>query len=573
MRPLRSMLRILAPVILILLLSDGATAQTVRGELVEQGTGRPINGALVVLLDGESRQVAGSLTDARGRFTIVAPAPGEYRLRAERIGHASTLSDRFSAAAGTEIERQLVAPLQAISLEGITATTTRRCRSRPEEGLQTQRVWEEARKALNATAWAQEQSLYRFRLTEFAREVEAETGRVRRQETRSATRATSTPYVSAPAEELAEAGYVQVDGEDFIYYAPDAEHLLSDAFLDGHCFRVVIGTGDRAGQVGLAFQPVAGRRLPDINGTLWLHRVNAHLSDLEFHYTGIELPAGSRPRDAGGRLVFERLPDGAWIVNRWEIRMPLVGRPGPGASPTEVRAGIRSQRVVAVREQGGQVVDILGLASPREGSGSVASVTGTVLEEGSGRPLVGATVFLGGTGFSAETAEDGSFAINGIPAGSYSISYFHPQLTALGVHADPMTVELVPAESLKLRLTLPGRALSAALSSLCPTFARNAGGAMGFVRERVDGGRIGRADVEFRWSRFELGETALVERWHRLAVTADEAGFYAACDLPSDRTVRGQARQGVRLSTEAALEIPEGELLEHHFAIAPPTSR
>ncbi len=573
MRRLSPTFRFIAPAILGLLFSHVAAAQTVRGELVEQVSGRPIGGALVVLLDGESRQVAGSLTDARGRFTIAAPAPGEYRLRAERIGHASTLSDRFSATAGAEIERRLIAPVEAISLQGITATSRRRCRVRPEEGLQTQVVWEEARKALNATVWAQEQSLFRFRLTEFAREVDAQSGRVRRQETRSATRATPAPYVSAPPEELAQAGYVQADGDTFVYYAPDAEHLLSDAFLDNHCFQVVLGTGERTGQVGLAFQPVSGRRLPDITGTLWLHRATGHLNDLDFRYTGITLPAGARARDAGGTLVFERLPNGAWIVNRWEIRMPLVGTAGPGASPAEMRAGVRTQRIVAVREEGGQVIDILGVGSPRLGADRLASVAGVVLDETSGRPIAGATVFLGGTGFSSESAADGSFEITGVPAGAYTLSFFHPRLTALGVFAEPVEVRLAAAEPLDLRLTLPGEVLTAALAAVCPSFPRNTGGATGFVRERADGPRVGRADVEFRWSRFEFGEATLVERWHRLAVTADGDGFYSACELPSDRTVRAQARQGVRLSTEAALEIPDSALLEHDFTLAPPASR
>jgi hypothetical protein len=561
------------PILLSLLLAVPASAQKIRGELVEEGSGRAIDGALVVLLDAGSRQVAGSLTDPRGRFTIEAPAPGEYRLRAERIGHGNAYSESFHAGSGEEVEWRLVAPVQAISLEGIVATSSRRCRVRPAEGLQTQTVWEEARKALNSTVWAKESRVHRYRLATYTREVEAGTGHARRQVTRTTERATTTPYVSAPPEQLATAGYVQADGGELVYFAPDAEHLLSEEFLDNHCFQVVIGSGPRAGQVGLAFEPLRGRRLPDIAGTLWLDRGTAQLADLEYRYTGIALPAGARPGDAGGTLRFERLPNGAWIVQRWQIRMPLVGTAGPDASPARLRAGARVQRVVAIREQGGEVIDILGIDGGRAGVERSTLLRGVVGDEESGAPIAGATVYLGGTGFSTETSGDGSFELVGVPAGEYTISFFHPRLTALGVYADPVEVTLAPGEPVELALSLRGEALRAVLASACPSFPRNTGGAMGFVSEEPGGRRSGRADVEFRWSRFELGETALVERWHRLAVTADATGFYTACELPSDRTVRGQARAGVRVSEETSLEISENAMLQHDFTVVPPGSR
>jgi hypothetical protein len=393
------LVRRLLPLGLVALLDPcTAAAQTVRGDVVEQGSGRPIGGALVVLLDGEARQVAGSLTDPQGRFVIQAPGAGDYRLRAERIGHGNALSATFHAAAGAEIERRLVAPVEVISLQGVVATASRRCQVRPGEAVQTQALWEEARKALNATVWAQGEALFQFRLAEYSRELEAETGRVRRQDLRTTVSATSTPYVSAPPEELATAGYVQPDGGELVYFAPDAEHLLSEQFLDGHCFGVVIGSGVRAGQVGLAFEPLRGRRLPDIAGTLWLDRETAYLRDLEYRYTGVTLPAGARARDVGGSLTFERLPNGAWIVQRWQIRMPVVGPAGPGASPAEIRAGARVQRVVAFREEGGQVTGILGLSGARDGAERVAALQGVVVDEETGEPIAGATVFLGGTG-------------------------------------------------------------------------------------------------------------------------------------------------------------------------------
>lgn len=79
-----------------LLSAQAVGAQTVQGQLVEEGTGSPIAGALVLLLNEDGKTAARVLTDEGGRFLIRAPAPGLYRLRADRIGFRSAQSrDEF----------------------------------------------------------------------------------------------------------------------------------------------------------------------------------------------------------------------------------------------------------------------------------------------------------------------------------------------------------------------------------------------------------------------------------------------------------------------------------------------
>src|SRR5690606_23537360 len=71
---------------LLLLGGTSLAAQTVRGVLTEEGSARPISGALVLLLDADGRQASGSLTDEQGRYQIRASAAGRYTLRIQRIG-------------------------------------------------------------------------------------------------------------------------------------------------------------------------------------------------------------------------------------------------------------------------------------------------------------------------------------------------------------------------------------------------------------------------------------------------------------------------------------------------------
>ncbi len=302
-------------VLLALLLAVPAlSAQAVGGWLREEGTGRPIEGAVVVLLDEAGVQRAGTLTDAGGRFSLRAPAPGRYRLRAERIGFRSTLSPPLALAAGQTAEQDLLAPTEAVQLDGVEVESERRCVLRPAEGMRAATLWEEARKALNAAALTEAQQLVRFRVRVFDRRLDPQFLRAREEETAIRSRIGSQPFQSLDAEDLARGGYVRSEGGESVYYAPDAAALLSDAFLDTHCFRVRPGKGETREMVGLGFEPLRSRRLPDIEGVLWLDARTAELRFVEFDYTRIPI---RRDAAQGGRVEYERLPGGAWIVRRW----------------------------------------------------------------------------------------------------------------------------------------------------------------------------------------------------------------------------------------------------------------
>jgi len=104
------------------------------------------------------------------------------------------------------------------------------------------------------------------------------------------------------------------------YYSPDAAVFFSDAFLDTHCFSVEGHRSDST-LVGLRFEPVRKRKLPDINGVLWLDRASSELRRLEYAYTGLE---GWVPVQLiGGWIDFRRLPNGAPLIVAWQIRAPI----------------------------------------------------------------------------------------------------------------------------------------------------------------------------------------------------------------------------------------------------------
>ncbi|HZD03903.1 MAG TPA: hypothetical protein VE173_03270, partial [Longimicrobiales bacterium] len=214
-------------------------------------------------------------------------------------------------------------PFAAIELAGIEVAGEQRCTVRPGSGLRTAEVWEEARKALRLAAWTEAQEAVAFRAVDVEAELDPGTLKVRKERRRSHSGYIhGSPYESYPAEDLAENGYVRpAPGGRWTYLAPDAGVLLSDPFLDGHCFELT-GDESRPELIGLAFRPVDRGSDADIRGVLWLDRRSSELRTLEFTYTTLPYPVESEL--IGGKVDFERLASGPWIVRSWRIRMPEV---------------------------------------------------------------------------------------------------------------------------------------------------------------------------------------------------------------------------------------------------------
>ncbi|HWP37873.1 MAG TPA: carboxypeptidase-like regulatory domain-containing protein, partial [Gemmatimonadales bacterium] len=334
------------------LLAATAHAQAVRGVLVERGNNRPIRGAFVVLLDEQDAEVARVLTDDAGRFLIRAPAPGRYRLQSKRIGFRLSVSPPLVLDADQTVIHRMEVEVVPAMLPPVVVEGRPQCGSRGEAGSVTARLWEEAREALSAVSWTSDQRLHRYQLMHFVRDFGPGGDRPISDSSWTTSGYAESPFSSLPARELADRGFVvKGRGDTVDYYAPDANVLLSDAFLSTHCFTARDGEAEHQGLVGLAFEPAPGRFLPDVRGVLWFDRRSAELRGLVFTYTNLppDLPEGV----LGGSIDFMRLGTGAWIVQRWWIRMARMGRVvyrDTGRMP--------EPRVLGFRQRGGQVLSI-----------------------------------------------------------------------------------------------------------------------------------------------------------------------------------------------------------------------
>lgn len=447
----------LAALLLVALGTPTATsAQWVRGTLVDLDTGTPIEGAAILALAPGNRRVAWTLTDASGRFFFRVRTGGRFVLRADRIGHASTLSEALEVGAADTLVYRMEAQVEAIQLVGLTVEgPSRDCRLRPEEGLATARVWEEVRKALDAAAETSRRGMYQFRVRRQERNMDVRGREVLDEVSRIDQRYQRKPFRSLAAARLIDVGFVQPEEEAARYYAPDADVLLSDVFLDSHCFKLREGEDGNEGLLGLDFEPTGDRNdVSDISGTLWIEAASAELQRLEFRYENLDFSVGRAP--VGGSVVFSGLPNGAWFVSDWVIRMPRLVEERMQINSPDGSFSTRSRvRVAGIHEEGGLVLQVRTLSGDVVVESGSGTITGIVVTDDGETPVSDAVVSAWSIGQQATTGPDGQFHFGSLGGGTYELMVTHPSLTSLGQGGELTQVHAEPGEVTSVRLTIP----------------------------------------------------------------------------------------------------------------------
>jgi hypothetical protein len=520
-------------VLLLLWLPTGLSAQLVRGFVRDSASGEPVVGVLVALVQRPSGDRRVVLTDDEGRFTVAAPGAGSYALETKRIGVRPVLSPVFTLAAGEARELSpTVAPVVAV-LEAVRVTGRSYCGERVSEGAETATLWEEVRAALTATRLTREGSRFPVTITSFKRTLDPASFEVRAEERTERSGMTSNPFLSAPIASLSAHGYIIDDGGTLLYRAPDVDVLLSDAFVRDHCFRALRGTSRQTGLLGLSFEPTSARRVPDIAGVLWIDARTRELRRLEYHYT--RSPVDIATRLPLSYMEFARLPSGAWVVQRWAIRMPQVKRVGARDASTNP--------MVVADPPRNRLVDAL---------------EGLVFDSSAGRPLAGARVSLRGTPFNATADATGHFRIQLADTGSYMLVFDHARLDSLGFEVPSRAVRVSEALT-TADVAVPS--LRVMRAALCPASRapERTGIVHGIVRS-ASGTAMSWATIRYRWAEHVVAVSPdsplppapgvpVTTSASGATLVADARGRYLICDVPPGR---------YRLTLESAA----GELAE-----------
>ena len=541
--------------VLCSLVAGEGSAQVIRGVVVESGTRKPVASVLVSLVDSGNRDLQRFLADADGSFRFLALRPGRYSVRAERVGMTTETVDAGDLGPGDTITVRIAIEQRPIALEGIQASGERRCELREDLGEATQRVWEEARKALRATSLAESAGRYVYELEKYVRELAPGSLEIR-SETRATSRTMSKrPIESRPVESLIADGWVVFESEDVLFFAPDANVLLSDEFLATHCLRLRAGDGSRSHLLGLEFRPVRIRSaITDIEGVLWLARETGGLEWLDFSYVNLPGPAGEIKGDQiGGRVGFRGLPDGSWIVSNWHIRMPRM---------TEERdpfIGVRA-RLVGIVEEGGQVASARQRGATRAAyARRSGSIVGEVRESNGTDAVSEGRVGLVGVGLETDVGAEGRFGISALPAGVYSLAFLRPVLAGLDRDYVVAEVRVQEGDTVSVRFQAPDP--DAVLARACGVeeWAPDTGVLQGHVA--VAGSRVAGPGVAVvaEWvSVRDLG-TRLQAEARTVSTETTDLGAFRVCGVPTDsRTITVTAGTGEeRTSVDVVLYADE----------------
>ena len=407
----------------------------------------PLPGAMVVVEDPAGAAVIRVLANVAGLVRADVPA-GRYRVRVLAIGHAPAVSELVSAMAGEVTVVRLALVPRPLMIDEIVVNADPVCGREVAGGAQLARLWDEARKNLEATALSRVAGEGRFEVNTFERDLTPADVVIR--ESRSARQGmVKQPFV-ADAAAIERGGYVHRSGDDNIYYAPDEPLLLSDHFLATHCFSVTRDGADPA-LVGLRFVPAPGRRVPDIAGVLWLRRQTAELTLLEYSYTSVRLPRNAK--GVGGQIRFARLPTGVAVVADWSIRMPRV-------VTIQGRRGTRDS-LAGYHEVGG----VASLGAPL-GDPEQSTVVGRVVDSIGWAGLAGVEVSISDGAYAATTDESGAFRLAVPLQGHLRVTFSHPRLDQLQLTPLYRAVAVVRGEQSRIEVWLPSA--STMLARMCP---------------------------------------------------------------------------------------------------------
>lgn len=103
-------------------MSPVASAQIIRGTLLDDKTERPIELASVLMRDSASFVVASTTTDSAGNFALRAPRPGTYTLLARRLGYRTDVSPELTLAESQTIEMDFLIAVRPVALAPVTVT-------------------------------------------------------------------------------------------------------------------------------------------------------------------------------------------------------------------------------------------------------------------------------------------------------------------------------------------------------------------------------------------------------------------------------------------------------------------
>jgi hypothetical protein len=486
----------------------------------------PAVGAIVVASGIGGADSTRTLTNANGQYTLRLPATGQYSVSVMRIGFRSTTVSPVDVRVGETRIRTIVFRNDPIVLSSVNVNEQSDCRVNPAAGLAVAQAWAEVRHAILATQVQPSGAPFTVEQIEYNQTLDASGRYVRKQTVTRTQSGTQHPYISLPADTLASKGYVLDESDGTVFFAPDADVLLSESFASTHCFRLVAPPADRPGLVGVGFQPAKSRYdAHDISGVFWIDRTTTELRSLEFTYTN--LPYIVRAVGARGRVEFMHRPDGEWLVSQWDFRMPVSALERPSITPGGEKPAVR-----AVEVMGGLVEEVThGDTVLYRATGDTLAVQ--LLSDRAELPPTGATLTLSDADYSIKADSLGMIAQTPVFGGVYTARVSTPLMDSLGIDAVEQTIEVrdpMHVDSIALPTARD------VVLKVCPAKALLLGAGMlrGSVRSE-HGDPQKHATVSVSWlDEITKSANGLVPKKRQLDTRSDSTGRWLLCGVPTN---------------------------------------
>lgn len=515
-----------------------------------QGDSTPVAGAVVLVLDAMNDVRARALTDDRGRFAIRIVQPTMFRLRAMRIGLRPVMSTPLVLTGDTTV--MLAMASVPVELPAVTARERTQCNLHPDSAMALGALWEDAKTALLAAAITRDRGGYHFHLVDHVRTYESGSGDLRSVQTVETQLYDSRTWASLPPEQLRRDGYVIRQNDTTVFVAPDIETLLSEYFIDTHCFRLAENPGPDS-LLAIEFSPAKHVAHAEVQGRLWIDRRSHDLRGVDFRY--VNLPAADS--SAGGSVEFAHLPTGAWIMSDWTIRAPMLrvaaerresqlglSSPLRRGSPRNGMPGLLvKHETVAyqLRVYGGTVRDVWRdsvLIWSQAGRALDVHVTrGVDRTAPAGDETI---IYLPGTGRYVVADSTGSARLDGLVHGTYLVDVGTRQLDVLGwprAHAQ-IEVGRTVVQQAEFNLAEPIDAARAVCGDDAKLLSPRTGVLIGAVMLGKEA--QGHRDVTVSWARPGGDSREPTRDQTRTVRTLSGDGRFLACGVPRDRllTVR-----------------------------------
>lgn len=297
-------------------------AQTVDGKLVDASE-RAVEGALVTLIDSSGSPVRDVVSVDSGAFSVDAHHPGTHTLRIDRIGYAPYTTGPFLLLSTDASETLAITVTSPRSfLESLKPEVANPCISRPDSIPSFSLLWNEVRNNFRLMMLAAEARPERVDGIQYTRELDADGQTQLVVSHKEEFSSLKIPFPAPPPELGTSDLFGVMQGAAIaMYYAPTAAGLLSDSFMQRHCFtRIVVDRG-AAPLIGLGFKPVRPADQVGISGTIWVDAKASALRSIEFTYSD---PSSATPPGAGGLVEYRVATAGVPRIVRWRLRVPQV---------------------------------------------------------------------------------------------------------------------------------------------------------------------------------------------------------------------------------------------------------